>query len=123
MKCLVIAVSALSGRCFGGVSLNNIVSTNILMYSLRQKFISSIICSDKMMNHFEHPCHVVPADMFYFTLFAGSVILYMDAEEWKRKYRKLQESIGVSVSASNRLLEALIITGSLVIAKDVNSCL
>jgi len=122
-NCLILAVSAITGNCFKGVTLNNIVSSNILMYSLRQKFISNIICSDKMMNHFEHPCHVVPADVFYVTLFAGSIILYINDENWKNKYQKLQKSMGVSSSVANRYLESFVIVSSLIIAKDVNICI
>lgn len=123
VKCIVVLGTAVNVWCFGGISLNKIVSTNILIYSLRQKFISNIICGDKMMNHFEHPYSVVSSDVFYFTLFAGSVLLYINDEDCKNKYRKLHKSVGIPYNKSNQNLEIFIITSSLILAKDVNNCM
>lgn len=112
----------LVGNSHGKITLNNIVSSNVAIYSLRQKFVGNIINSDKMMNHFEHIDHIVPSDLLYFSLFMGSILLYLNDEKFKFKYRKLQDSLNLPLSNINREVEICIIVVSLLISKDVGGC-
>lgn len=118
-----IAMCILGGHGCRGFTLNNIISTNVFMYSLRQKFIRSIICSDNIMTHLEHPMHVIPSDIFYLSLITGGIGLYMNDGIWKQKYRKLQNSMSIPDNNLSDTIEIFVIVVSLVVTKDVDACI
>jgi hypothetical protein len=122
LYCLTTVFFIFIGNSLGRITLNNIVSSNVVVYSLRQKFVGNIINSDRMMNHFEHTNHIVPSDVFYFGLFTGSILLYLNDEKFKFKYRKLQNSLNLPLSKVNREVEICITVVSLLISKDVGGC-